>query len=180
MIDAIDRAVAASRSAGDDKTQQVSSAGAAAVESLQSQADALVDSLPTVPDPALIYRQKEAEVLKKLAALDQQQIELQEIALNDATEQIRNLTIPTLPIPLKIPLLSPKILSAVAVAKREKLLAKLRQEKSKINLKKGKELFTYPLKPPKSLQLPSTPTLPSLPSVPTVPKIPTVDSLPKL
>jgi hypothetical protein len=189
MIDAIDKAAAQANGQFNQATQDIEGKAAAAVDNLQNQAAELLNSLPTVPDPLLLARQKEAEILDKLAELERKQIELQEIGLDDVKENIRNLIIPTLPIPLKIPLISPKALLAVVLAKREKLLAELRKLKSKKNLKKGKELYSYPLKPPTSLQLPSRPqlpkipdipTLPSLPSVPSAPKIPSVDSLPKV
>lgn len=192
MIDPIDKASAAAKGQFDQATQDVGDKAAAAVNDLQNQADEILDSLPTVPDPELVYRQKEAEILDKLAELERKEIELQEIGLDDIKERIRELIIPAVPIPLKIPLISPKVLLAVVLAKREKLLAELRKLKSKKNLKKGKELFSYPLKPPKSLQLPSVPqlpqlpevpdipTLPSLPSVPSIPKVPSIDSLPKI
>jgi hypothetical protein len=192
MIDAIDKATTQANGQFNQATQDIEGKAAAAIDDLQNQADELLDSLPTVPDPELIYRQKEAEILDKLAELERKQIELQEIGLDDIKERIRELIIPALPIPLKIPLISPKVLLAVILAKREKLLAELRKLKSKKNLKKGKKLFSYPLKPPTSLKLPSVPslpklpevpdipTLPSLPSVPKIPKIPSIDSLPKL
>lgn len=180
MINPIDKASAIANGTFNEATSQINATANAELDNLEKSTEDLLNSLPTIPDPELVYRQKEAEVLEKLAELEKRKLELQELGIDDVKQQIRDLILPTIPIPPKIPLISRKVLLAVILAKREKLLADLKKLKSKNNLKKGKKLFSYPLTPPRTLSLPNVPSIPSIPKIPSIDSLPTLPNVPTI
>jgi hypothetical protein len=87
----------------------------------------------------------------------------QETDVESIKARLTLLGLPSLPIPVKIPLLDSKVLLAVILAQKEKLLADLKNSKSKLNLKKAKESFTYPLNKPSQFNTNSAPKYPKNP-----------------
>jgi len=190
MADLIQNAINTVKSSA---TNQIQSTGqqitsqldvAAAPTSDQLLEDAL-GQLPDVPDPEIILLQKEAEVFEKKTEIEEQLLFYEENAIELIKQELIKLTLANspIPLPLKLPLIDPKILQAYAMYKQIKKALKNRKKKSKTNQTRGKKLYTYPLKdtltkiptPPVPLPLPKPPEF-SLPKV-NVPPLPT---LPKL
>jgi hypothetical protein len=176
-MDILDKAVGAAAQAGVDipKIPNIPTSDELAGSAIDA-ASGLVDSaLAKVPDPELLIRQKEAELLKKKAEIDQLLLLAQETDVESIKARLTSLGIPSIPIPVKLPLIDPKVLLALALAQKEKLVADLKNLKSKLNLKKAKQAFTYPLNKPKNFlqgglsKIPKPPVLepPSIPSIPT-------------
>jgi hypothetical protein len=121
--------------------------------------------LPIQKDPELIIREQQAKVLNAKATAEEKLLTLEDEAIAKAKGLLKTLTIPVIKFPPKLPLLDPKVLQAIVIAKKVKLLEKLKQKLSRANLKRASKVYQYPLKPP------PVPPVPKL-NLPTIPNIP--------
>lgn len=130
------------------------------------------DKLPTEKDVELIKRRARAKAIEKKAEVDRALEQASDLELDDLKELLAELQGLLAPIGFKLPVVSPKILQAVAIAKQAKELYKFRQVLSKENLKEGVEAYKYPIKK----IIPEKPELPDidfeLPEPPEVPELP--------
>ncbi len=190
MADLIQAAINTVKSAATNQIQSTTLPTVPQVDlSAVPTADELLEDalakLPDIPDPEIILLQKEAEFFEKKAEIEEQLLYYEENAIEIIKQKLLELALANLPIPLplKLPLIDPKILQAYAMYKQIKKALKNRKKKSKNNQKRGKKLYTYPLKsslaqipiPPIPLPLPNPPTF-SLPKV----NVPSLPTLPKL
>lgn len=118
--------------------------------------------LPTTKDPELLKQQAKAEAQKLIG---EKQNELQQIKekkieeLKDKASKLGPLLALGVGLFLKLPAFDPKLLATIAFLKAQKELRELKQKVSKENLKKAKENFTYPIKPPTPSPTPPPPPL---------------------
>jgi hypothetical protein len=171
MGDAITRASALATAETQGTLSDATPATKDALPTPPSPEDLLGD-LPLDVDPELLLRQKEAEALELQAKLQEKILVDKEEIIENTKEKItglgKGILFSLLP---KLPLIDPKILQAVALAKQIKSLYEQRKKISKENLSKGKELYSYPM----------TPITPEIPDIPTeLPQIsrPTIPNLP--
>jgi hypothetical protein len=139
---------------------------------------AQLDQLPIQPDLELIKKEMEAQVQTVRAEVEQllQQRKEEEInKLRDRVETLAGPFVPAIGIFLKLPTKDPKILAYTAFAAAKKKIRQLKQQASKENLKKSKEAFTFPMKPPSRLELGQLPKVdpPKIPQIPSI-NIPTI------
>lgn len=155
-----------------DAQQKIADAQNRANE-LKDKYENIKNKFPTEKDLELIKRRAEAKVLEKKAELDRAIQQAYELGLDDLRSLLSEYAEGLLaPLGLKLPVLNPKILQAVALAKQIKEIYKLRQQLSKENLKAGIKNYTYPIKkiipekpelPEIDLELPEPPEIPDLP-----------------
>lgn len=146
---------------------QAAAAGAAALASINDK----LAALPMDKDPDVIKRQAEAKILEARAKAEELVIKAQEIAIEEVKKKLNSLKIPSLPFPLKLPLIDPKILGAAALLKQAKQLVAAKKKKIKKNLEDGRKLYRYDMK---KIKPPGLPSVPKLPTLPNVPKLPTI------
>lgn len=162
MIDAISSAV----SKTNVKNLISITAGSASVAATAT-VSSIKTKLPIIPDPALIKKQAEATAQLKVTDAKEKALKLKDIAVATAKSavvaavagKLRSL------IP-KLPVVDPKILQALSVAKKIKDLAKERKAASVENLSKNKETFKFPMKP--QITVPKVPVIPKIPDVRTI------------
>jgi hypothetical protein len=153
--------------------------------------DSLVGKLPLDKNPELILRQKQAEILEKKAKVDELLAVDAEEKIEELKATLKALALASLPGVPKLPVIDPKILQGVAIAKQIKALIKQRSALAKLALSKGKELYSYPVKKLKSQKtladaasglptLPDRSNLPGVPAIPRPPQLPSVPTIPKL
>lgn len=165
----------------------VGSATAVAAEA-QARAQAALDranaardrlnNLPLDRDPQLIEQQIEAEILRKKAEREQKVLFYKENAINMLMEKLDFLKIPSLPIPIKLPIIDPKMLGWRAILMQTKDVVKQRNKTSVANLAKGKELYKYPLRNVSKANLPQLPQIPKVPDLPRLPSV--LPSVPRI
>jgi hypothetical protein len=153
------------------KINDVIANAATQADELSSNTQALSNNLPVDKNPELIRREIEADILEKEAKLKEVLMTDREKLIEEAKQKLKALALPTIPLPLKIPLIDPKILQAVAIAKQIKQLAKQRRTLAKKYLSKGEELYSYPIKP-YDVTIPTKPNKVSVPEAPTPPQLP--------
>ncbi len=139
----------------------------------------MVPELPIQPDPELLKKEAmaRAQTLRADAEkLVQQRIEQELGKTRDAIETAGKLAALAVGFYFKAPLLDPKYLAYIAYMKAKEKLRELKQKASKENLKKSKEAFTFPMKPPRRIDLSELPKIPDIPKIPEIPKV----NLPKL
>jgi hypothetical protein len=139
--------------------------GRAEIEKLEAKRDGIRAKLPTTKDAALLKKQKEAEIQTKKTEAEQKALELKDKAVEDGKSKLKSFALSLIPFPPKLPLINPKILQAVAIAKQAKALIEERKKKSKENMKKNKEVYEYPLKP--TTPTDASATKKEVPSIPT-------------
>jgi hypothetical protein len=148
--------------------------------------DSRIAKLPTIKSPEIIKKQIEAEVHKKKVEAEVIIQTVKALAIDTAKTKLKEGfagLLPKVPAIPKLPILDPKILAQLAYAKAKQEVADLRQKVSRENLKKSKEAFTFPMKPPTSIpKIPKIPELPKLPDIklPSIPKLPELPKIPKL
>ena len=180
MIDAISKAaniansaqgaVATAQGTADAVNGAIADAAGKA-DALAADARALANKLPLNKDPELIRREIEADILEKEAKINELLMVDREKLIEDAKTKLKALALATLPLPLKVPLIDPKILGAVAIALKIKALLKDRKNLAKKYLSKGKELYSYPIKQ-YEIDIPTKPSIPSVPKPPSIPPLP--------
>lgn len=154
MSDAISNAISTAKKTGASAASNaasaaVSSAADAAKAALPPAAGAAADKLKSLPinkDPELLKKQAEAEVLSKKAQAEQFALVAKDLAIEYGKKKLIELAIKSIPFP-KLPVLDPKIIQAVMLGLQARELWKQRKSMSKDNLKKGKDTYSYPLKP---------------------------------
>lgn len=189
MIDPINAATditkkAATGAVNNAKAAAIAAATAAIPPAAAAAAEKL-KKLPTTKDPELLKKQAKAEAQKlrgeaeaKLQQAKDKKIE----ELKDKASALAPLAMAGVALFLKLPVLDPKILATLAFLKAQEELRELKQKVSKENLKKAKENFTFPMKPPTSLSgIPKIPAVPKIPELPTIPtSLPSLPNIPKL
>jgi hypothetical protein len=144
--------------------------------------DTRVAKLPTIKSPEIVKKQIEAEVHQKKVEAEVIIQNAKALAIDTAKTKLKEGFVgllPKVPAIPKLPILDPKILAQLAYAKAKQEVADLRQKVSRENLKKSKEAFTFPMKPPTSIpKMPKIPELPKLPDI-NLPSVPAV-KIPKL
>jgi hypothetical protein len=168
MSDPIENAIktTASNNFNSIKSTAVTSATSVITAVTPQEVTATLDKLKKLPinkDPELIKKQLEANTLKKKAEAEQLVLNTKDTVIETAKEKLKELVLPAIPFPPKLPVIDPKILQAAAVGLQAKELWKQRKNLSKKNLQKGKETYSFPLKPvnlkPELPQIPDLPTL---------------------
>lgn len=143
-----------------------------------------ISKLPRTKDPELLKAQAKAEAQKLLGeAQTKLQQEKEKIIeqQKDKIATLASLASGAVGLFLKLPILDPKVLATLAFLRAQQEVRELKQKASKDNLKKAKENFTFPMKPPTSLNgIPKIPSVPKIPDLPTVPNVPTIPKLPEL
>lgn len=126
-----------------------------------------VDKLKKIPltkNPELLKQQAKAEAQK---IIGEKQNELQQLKekkteeLKDKAAKLASLAVGAVSLFIKLPILDPKLIATIAFLKAQKELREAKQKISKENLKKAKENFTYPIKPPKGI-----PKISKVPDIP--------------
>lgn len=131
-------------------TEAASAAVDAAKSAAASKIQDLKSQLPVQKDPRLIAKEKEAELLEKKAMVEKLILEKKEEVLNNLKAKLNSFKIPSLPalsFPPKRPIIDPKIIQALLLAKQVKNAIKERQKKTKETLKKAEKVYEYPLSP---------------------------------
>lgn len=131
-----------------------------------------IPELPIQPDPELIKREALARAQKLRAeaeALLQQRKEEELNKIRSKVELASGILGKAIGVYLKLPIIDPKYIAYTAYKKAKKEISELKQKASKENLKKAKEAFTFPMKPPVKLELGELPevTPPEIPEIPT-------------
>jgi len=180
MSDAISNAInvtkkaaaGAASSAANAAASSAASAATAVIPPAAGAAAVKLKKLPRTRDPELLKQQAKAEA-QKLVGEQQTKLEQEKDKkieeLKDKAAFLGPLLAAGLALYLKPPILDPKVLATIVFLRAQKELRELKQKVSKQNLKKAKENFTFPMKPPTSLT-----ALPSIPKPPTIPKLPTL------
>jgi hypothetical protein len=163
---------AASNSSAPKSAADANALAQATTGAATDAAQAKLDELAKYKDPELIKKEAEAKAMA-LVADKQQEILAQKTEIEkQATEKLTSLTktlalalTAYLAFPPKLPAIDVKALAKKTQAKEKKESSELKQSESKENLKKGKELFKYPIKPtpseePKIVELPMKSTTP--------------------
>lgn len=134
--------------------------------------------LPIEPDPELIKKEAIARAQTIKADTEQLVQQRKEEELNKLKERAENLVSPELisaaGLFIALPITDPKFLAWLAYQKAKQEVKNLKQKASKENLKKSKEAFTFPMKPPIRLELGQLPQL-EVPKIPEIPKIPKIE-----
>lgn len=140
---------------------------------LKDKYENIKDKFPAEPDLDLIKQRARAKALEKKAELDRALEQASELKLDDLRAVLSEYQVLLAPLGFKLPVISPKVLQAVAIAKQIKDVYKFRQELSKENLKNGIKTYTYPIKK----IVPEIPELPTVESL-DVPELPDIPDLP--
>lgn len=161
------------------------SAATAAVTSVANAIPAGVNDalkkLPLTKDPELLKQMAMAEAQKLVGEAQaklQNEKETRIEELKSKALVLAPLAAAAVSLYLKLPILDPKILATLAFLKAQQEFRELKQKASKQNLKKAKETFTFPMKPPRSFT--DLPKLPSIPQIPDIPTLPNVSRLPNI
>lgn len=137
-----------------------------------------INELPIQPDPELLKKEALARAQTIRAEAEQFLQQKKEEELNkvrDKVELVGGLLGKAVGLYLKLPIIDPKFLAYIAYMEAKEKLRELKQKASKENLKKSKEAFTFPMKPPLKLDLGEVP----IPTPPKIPELPRID-LPNL
>ena len=138
-----------------------------------------LENLPDVKDVELLIKQNKAKAQKKITKVQEEFLTKKQLAVRILTMGLKSFALASIP-SLKIPLLDPKILQGILIAKQLKKLLKDKRKITKKLLKENVDAFTYPISP--KIKLPTTPNIPTLPTIPTIPEIPEINipELPQL
>jgi len=189
MSDAISNAISATKSnlsgaAGAAASAALGNAQAAAMAKLPPAAGDAAEKLKKLPitkDPELLKQHAKA-VAQKLVGEAQNKLQQERDKkieeLKDKAAFLGPILAAGLALYIKPPVLDPKALATIAFLKAQKELRDLKQKISKENLKKAKENFTFPMKPPKINGIPQIPEVPKIPEIPTFSKLPKLPDLP--
>lgn len=184
--DPIQTAMDAAKTASSQATGAASDQAKAALGNATGQATAALDNingqlenLPDVKDIELLIKQNKAKAQKKITKVQEELLIKKQLAVRILTMGLKSFALASIP-SLKIPLLDPKILQGILIAKQLKKLLKDKRKITKKLLKENVEAFTYPISP--KIKLPTIPNIPTLPTIPEIPEIPDINipELPKL
>jgi hypothetical protein len=133
-----------------------------------------VKELPIQPDPELIKKEAMAQAQQyrsQAEELVQQKKEEEVNKLKQRVERVAGPLAPAVGLFLKLPITDAKFLAYTAYVEAKQKIRELKQKASKENLKKSKEAFTFPMKPPVKPELGQLPQVPQLPKIPEIPTI---------
>ena len=142
--------------------------GLAAVKKLSP-----IQELPIQPDPELLKKEAMARAQTIRSDAEQMLQQKKEEELNkvrDKVETAGSLVGAAVALYFKLEITDPKFLANMAYMKAKEKVRELKQKASKENLKKSKEAFTFPMKPPIKLDLGELPK-PTIPKIPDLPRI---------
>jgi hypothetical protein len=184
--DPIQTAMDAAKKASGQATGTASGQANAALGNVTGQATAALDNingqlenLPDVKDVELLIKQNKAKAQKKITKVQEQLLTKKQLAVRILTMGLKSFALASIP-SLKIPLIDPKILQGILIAKQLKKLLKDKRKITKKLLKENVEAFAYPIAP--KIKLPAVPNIPALPTIPEIPEIPEINipELPEL
>lgn len=193
MPDPIQSAIQATKASASGIASSAASSAAAAASA--AAADAIASKLPSgaadklkklplTKDPELLKHQLKAEGQKVIAEAQemlQQEVDRKTEGLKDKVALLASLALGAVSLYVKLKIIDPKVIATKAFLEAQQEFREIKQKASKKNLKKAKESFTFPMKPPTSLagipKIPQVPKLPTLPKLPPVPKIPAVPNV---
>lgn len=139
---------------------------------LKDKYENIKDKFPTDKDIDAFKQRARAKAVEKKAEIDRAIEQASDLELDDLKRLLAELQGLIGPIGFKLPVLNPKILQAVAIAKQLKELYKFRQQLSKENLKEGVQVYKDRIKK----IIPEKPELPEInfekPELPEVPELP--------
>lgn len=142
--------------------------------------------LPIQADPELLKKEAMAKAQTLRADAEQMLQQKKEEEINKLKDRAENLIPPQLiaaaGLFLVLPITDPKFLATIAYQKAKTKIKELKQKASKENLKKSKEAFTFPMKPPTKLELGELPKIPEVPKIPEIPKlnVPRLPEIPRI
>jgi hypothetical protein len=159
-------------------TGAAADAAAAASNALAAGKAALGD-LPDVKDVELLVKQSKAKAQKKITKFQEQLLVKKQLAIRILTMGLKSFALASIP-SLKLPLIDPKILQGILIAKQLKKMMKDKRKITRQLLKQNVDAFTYPIS--SQLKLPAIPAIPTLPDIPEIPEIPDINipELPEL
>lgn len=176
MSDAIGNAINKAKASSAGVTTDITQSSADIVSDIKNKTNKnlneKLNKLPLDKDPLLIARQKEAEALEIKAKASEVKLISKDKAVELAKDGIKGAVVAGFPNIPKLPVLDKKILDGIALAKQLKNLYKERSKVSKENLKKGKELYSYPIGKITPISLETLESEVPIPKVPSVPKLP--------
>jgi hypothetical protein len=191
MVNAIDAAIQSTKanasgiasSAASSAAAAASAAAADAIASkLPSGAADKLKKLPLTKDPELLKHQLKAEgqkVVGEAQEMLQQEVDRKTEGLKDKVALLASLSLGAVSLYVKLDIIDPKVIATKAFLKAQQEFREIKQKASRQNLKKAKESFTFPMKPPTSLSgIPKIPEVPKLPTLPKLPSIPNISNLP--
>ena len=132
-----------------------------------------IQELPIQPDPELLKKEAMARAQTIRSDAEQMLQQKKEEELNkvrDKVETAGSLVGAAVALYFKLEITDPKFLANMAYMKAKEKVRELKQKASKENLKKSKEAFTFPMKPPIKLDLGELPK-PTIPKIPDLPRI---------
>lgn len=135
-----------------------------------------LDKLPAIKNPELIKKQIKAEAEKKKIQAEEFALNAKENAIEMGKDKLKELALQTLA-GIKLDVIDPKILQAVALAQQVKDMIKQKRDKSRKNLDSINESLEYPMKV-KNFDIPELPKIPKIPDLPV--KIPDLNKIPNL
>jgi hypothetical protein len=172
VINAITRARATATGGGINLSESSADVARELRDTTTTNLNERLNRLPLDKDPLLIARQKEAEALEIKAKVSEARLVSKDRAVESAKDGIKvAVAVGGSNMP-KLPVLDKKILDGIALAKQLKNLYKERSKVSKENLKKGKELYSYPIGKITPISLETLESEVPIPKVPSVPKLP--------
>lgn len=189
MTNPIQSAIQVTKANASGIASSAASSAAAAASSVVADAIPMgaadkLKKLPLTKDPELLKHELKAEGQKLVAEAQemlQQEIDKKTEGLKDKVALLASLAAGAVSLYVKLPILDPKVIATNAFLKAQQEFRELKQKASKENIKKAKESFTFPMKPPTSLSgIPPIPQVPKLPTLPTLPPIPKIPSTPNL
>jgi hypothetical protein len=173
MSDILSRAVNRAKAVSLGNRPGLAESSAERVQNIrESSATTSLTNLPLNKDTSLLKRQKEAIALELKAKVSEENLINRDNIANSFKESVRNAISIRLPSRSKSAVTDRKILDELTLARQLKSLYRERGRISRENLKKGRELFSYPINKVAKISLdamqPETPP----PVVPTIPRIP--------
>lgn len=136
-----------------------------------------IPELPIQPDLELLKKEAMARAQTLRAEAEQMLQQRKEEEINKLKERVESLVPPQLiaaaGLLLVLPIIDPKFLAWLAYQKAKQKIKELKQIASKENLKKSKEAFSFPMKPPARTELGQ---LSAISEKPKIPEIPTKNS----
>jgi phage host-nuclease inhibitor protein Gam len=113
---------------------------------INTNSNSKIKDLPLEKNTDLIKKQLEAEYLRKKAEVEEYALGKKDELIELGKQKIIEIAVTKLPSLPKLPIIDPKILQSVTIAKQLKELYKQKQTSGRENLTKGKMAYTYPLK----------------------------------
>lgn len=180
MIDPLKNAMnaakktAASTVAGSAASTAAAASAAAQASNALAAGKAALGDLPDVKDVELLAKQSKAKAQKKITKIQEQFLVKKQLAIRILTMGLKSFALASIP-SVKLPLLDPKILQGILIAKQLKKMMKDKRKITRQLLKQNVDAFTYPISP--QLNLPALPAIPAIPKLPDIPEIPEIPDI---